>query len=747
MTIAFAEFELDDGVFELRREGRRVEVQPKVLDVLFYLARNRERVVTRGELFEKVWNDVAVGDAALGRAVREARRALGDDGDGQRFIKTVHGRGYRFVAQVGVGTPTAPQEQRARPLRDDFVGREDGIATFSAALDGAAAGSGAVVLVAGEPGIGKSRLLDRFADVALEQQAKVLIGRSHDAQGVPPYWPWVTILRDALDEAELGDALRAELVHVRRIVPGLAAYASAGDSEPASDTPQARLRLFDAIARLLSRIARRRPAVILLDDLQWADVSSLGLLEFVAREIRRSRVVIVVAYRDQALAQNEHLTRVVGNLSSTSPRTLRLDGFSEQEIARFIELLTGTTATPAATRALEQATGGNPLFLTHVLHLIGAAEALPTELERIRIPTGMREAIARHVHMLTPESRRMLEVASVSGQTFSLPVVAAAGGFESSELVDPLSEALEARVIRRAAAVGSYEFVHTLIRRALYDGLAASERAQLHEAIGDVLRTRHAELLDLYADELAYHYLRAPQPARLEDALLYATRAAEQAFQKAAFGDAAALYRAALEACALGSRNPRTERQLLLRLGAALGRDGQLADASHAFRAAAAIPRESGAPPGKVPSLDAVALRDSFHTIVQRQPKLAERFYEILFERYAEAKSLFRRDPHKQNKMFADALTAIVDHVEDPPWLRQNLLALGARHHSYGVTDEMYAWVGTSLIATLAEAAGEAWTSRVQRAWTDAYLAITTTMLEGARAAEREDRAASRPSA
>jgi len=436
MSVAFGEFELDIDAFELRRGGRPVVVQPKVLDVLFYLVRNRERVVTRSELFDKVWSDVSVGDAALGRAVREARRALGDDGDGQHFIKTVHGRGYRFVAVVADDEPESVASERApepptpprTQARDDFVGREECIATLSAALDGAAAGSGAVVLVAGEPGIGKSRLLDRFADLALERDARVLIGRSHDAQGVPPYWPWVTVLRealDAIDDDKLGDALAAELVHVAQIVPELAPHARGADREPPSDTPQARLRMFDGVARLLSHVARLTPTVIVLDDLQYADVSSLALLEFVAREIRRSRVLIVVAYRDQALAQNEELTRAVGNLLRASPRTLRLDGFSEREIARFIELTTGTAASDEATRALERTTGGNPLFLTHVLHLIEAADVLPSELERIRIPTGMREAIARHVEMLTPESRRMLEVASISGLTFTLPVVAA----------------------------------------------------------------------------------------------------------------------------------------------------------------------------------------------------------------------------------------------------------------------------------------------------------------------------------
>ena len=119
---------------------------------------------------------------------------------------------------------------------------------------------------------------------------------------------------------------------------------------------------------------------------------------------------------------------------------------------------------------------------------------------------------------------------------------------------------------------------------------------------------------------------------------------------------------------------------------------------------------------------------------MERGPSLTRRFYEILFSRFPEAKSLFVRNrPTQQEKMLADALTAIIDHLEDAPWLESTLLKLGARHAEYGVTDEMYEWVGACLLATLAEFAGDQWTPRVSRAWTDAYAAISGLMLAGSR--------------
>lgn len=135
-------------------------------------------------------------------------------------------------------------------------------------------------------------------------------------------------------------------------------------------------------------------------------------------------------------------------------------------------------------------------------------------------------------------------------------------------------------------------------------------------------------------------------------------------------------------------------------------------------------------------SLDVEALRESFALVLERSPNVTERFYEIFFARYPQVKPLFGRNSAKnQQKMLAEALVAVVDHLEDAPWLRDTLFALGAKHVSYGVKDEMYGWVGESLLAALAEAAGDAWTPRVRDAWVAAYGAISSMALEGARSA------------
>ncbi|AKV04273.1 Putative hemeoglobin [Labilithrix luteola] len=134
-------------------------------------------------------------------------------------------------------------------------------------------------------------------------------------------------------------------------------------------------------------------------------------------------------------------------------------------------------------------------------------------------------------------------------------------------------------------------------------------------------------------------------------------------------------------------------------------------------------------------SLNAAVLRESLELVAQREPLITKRFYEILFDRYPQVQPLFSRNaPERQQKMLQDAIVAVVEHVEDSEWLKQNLTAIGSKHVDYGVTPEMYGWVGASLLATLAEIAGPAWTAEVEKAWTDAYGAISGLMIEGAKA-------------
>jgi hemoglobin-like flavoprotein len=251
-----------------------------------------------------------------------------------------------------------------------------------------------------------------------------------------------------------------------------------------------------------------------------------------------------------------------------------------------------------------------------------------------------------------------------------------------------------------------------------------------------------------HAEELAYHYLRAAAAGRADEAVRYAALAADHAVARDSFQHAASLYRAALDALPLAeARGAAWRPRLLVRLGSALGRDGHVGDAGLAFRDAASAASSSvggeGTEPLSEPFVrepfvrDVPALRRSFQRIVAGAPQLTTRFYEILFTRHPEFRALFRRNsPPIQAKMMNDTLMAIIDRLEDAPWLRASLAALGARHVAFDVTERMYPLVGECLLATLAEAAGEdVWLPDVAEAWKQAFDAITAMMLAGARAA------------
>lgn len=202
MRYRFGEYSVDDQRLELRRGSRTLEVQPKVLDLLIYLIRERERVVSRRELLDRLWGDAEVVDAVLTTAVHEVRAALGDSADRQWAIKTVQRRGYRFVAPLDEApAPVAaapPPPSRDPWMADVFVGREDFLARLEAALDAAAAGRGRTVVVTGESGIGKTRLLDELASRAGAGRTSVLAAWCYEGEGTPPYWPWVQMLRTAI---------------------------------------------------------------------------------------------------------------------------------------------------------------------------------------------------------------------------------------------------------------------------------------------------------------------------------------------------------------------------------------------------------------------------------------------------------------------------------------------------------------------------------------------------------------------
>ncbi|MFQ5697401.1 MAG: AAA family ATPase [Myxococcota bacterium] len=604
----FGSFDLDLHLFELRSEGAPLPVQPKVLDLLAYLVLHRERVVSKQELLERVWPEEVVSEAALTHAIMEARRALSDDGSTQRWIQTVRRRGYRFVGDVrsARAVQTHGASRRARgPAREPFIGRVRALDRLHRSLADALSGRGRLVLLVGEPGIGKTRTAEELAHGAREAGAEVLLGRCVEGEGAPAYWPWVQIVRawvEERDDAEIARLFGARAALIGRAIPEVAARLGGAQPEPDLEPAEARFRLFDALCGFLRAAARERPLVLVLDDLHRADRPSLLLLQFLVRELRDAHILVLGTYRDSELVRDAGLARILGEIVREDPsRSLGLEGLDRGEVARFLEETTGESPPETLVTSLWERTGGNPFFLRQVVQLLedeGRLEAPSADGSwDVPLTRGVREAIRRHLDGVSEACRAMLEVASVAGREFGLRTLAEAMQESSERLLERLDEAVASHVLTEPSeAMGGYRFAHSLIRETLYGELSASRRSELHRRTGEALLGVHGADVERHLSELAFHFVQAAPAGAAEPAIEYSIRAASRATAQLAYEQAVTHLEHAL--AALGYAHPDEPRrcELLIRLGAAHWRAGEGERARERYLAAADVARTLGEP-------------------------------------------------------------------------------------------------------------------------------------------------------
>jgi DNA-binding SARP family transcriptional activator/tetratricopeptide (TPR) repeat protein len=480
--------------------------------------------------------------------------------------------------------------------RGAFVGRDGELAELLAGLDDAFAGQGRLFLVGGEPGIGKSRLADELIGRARARGARVLVGRCWEAGGAPAYWPWVESLRAYIREGD-ADTVRAQLgtgaadlaqllPELRELDPGLA-------EPPAAEPEGARFRLFEAAAAFLVEASRARALVLVLDDLHAADEPSLLLLQFLARRLRDSRLLVVGAYRDVDPSPSEGLTAALTELvREPATSTLTLAGFGEGDIARFIELTAGEASNEGLVAALHEETDGNPLFVGEMVRLLATEGTLDhaTEASELAIPQSVRDVIARRLRHLSPECNRVLLVASVLGREFGLDALASVSGTAEDELLETLDEAMVARAVSDIPGIrGRLRFSHVLIRDTLYESLTGARRVRQHRLAVGALETLYGDEPGPHLAELAHHALAGSD---FDRALRYAQRAAERALVLLAYEEAARLNETALDALELAAPDDeRTRLDLLLALGEAQARAGEMTAAKDTYLAASELAR------------------------------------------------------------------------------------------------------------------------------------------------------------
>lgn len=571
MRLAFRDIEIDPDRFELVRAGEPVRLEPQAFEVLAHLIQHRDRVVTRDELMEAIWGTVYVSDAALATRIKEARRALGDDGATQWAIRTIHRRGYRFVVDIdgqdgnatgrssaiaasatAVLTPpvatatTAARSTASPPALPSIpapvapVGRATEFQRLLEVFESTRDAGAQVVFVTGEAGIGKSTLVSQFLSYA-SRLDDVLVGRGQCIEGHgagEAYLPFLDAIGQLASGPRGGVAVRALQLEAPTWLfhmPGLAEGAPRFD-----ETVLTRERMLRELTNALDHMGHEQRIVLSLEDLHWSDQSTIGALEMLSRRDSSARVLILGTVRSGDTVSGTHpVHSLASELAARAyATTIELGPLDETSIRTLIKGRVTEEIHPDVAQAVTERSGGNPLFATSLLEHWhgtevdggGGLEGVPVE-----VPESLRQLVSRQLEHVSDEHRQVMEAAAIAGDTLTPAIVAAISGLDL-ELVEDILDgcARKGQFLRRRGAFewpsgeleDEYQFIHSLFRETALGGLPLGRRARLHRAAGAALEERLGSEARSHVDEIANHFVQAGDADRAVPALIQAARRA-----------------------------------------------------------------------------------------------------------------------------------------------------------------------------------------------------------------------------
>lgn len=614
-AVQFKGFRLEPDNARLWQGARALKLKPKAFAVLCCLVEHAAQLVSKDELWQAVWPNITVSDDVLTACVRDIRKALGDNARTPQFIETVHGRGYRFVASVTTAPPRSGLESRVQSLGSvghrgglpvqtldarrqtldiPLVGREVELAQLHGWFDKVLSGEPQMVFVTGEPGIGKTTVVDAFLTrITHEHEPEIWIGQGqcieHYGAG-EAYFPVLTALgrlcrslRGAHFIELLGQQAPTWLVQM----PTLLAAAEL-ESLQRKTAGAARERMLRELAEALEALSAEQPFVLVLEDLHWSDPSTLELLAVLARRREAARLLFLCTYRSVEMLREGHpLPGVLHELYAHQlARKLGLGRLSQTEVNAYLTLRFPESLLPARLgQVLHQRTGGNPLFLSTMVRelverwiLRQEADGLwswqgdLTELERWT-PESVRHVLARQHDRLTPEEHRVLAAASVAGAEFSAAAVAAALETETTQIEDHCRRLAEQQHCLRLAGVsewpdgtraGRYGFQHALYQEFWHERVSVSHQQQWHLRIGERKEAAYGQRAGEIAAELALHF---EQGRDYQRAVRYLQQAGENALRCMAHHEAVHLIRKGLELLPTLPESPeRAQQELKLQL-------------------------------------------------------------------------------------------------------------------------------------------------------------------------------------
>jgi hypothetical protein len=571
-----------------------------------------------------------------------------------------------------------------------FAGRQKEAEALLRAYSTVAAGATLLVLVAGEPGIGKTRLTSQLAQEVLDTGALVLAGRSDELVGVP-YQPFMEALRWLIAQPGGVRHLGPRAGELVRLVPELA-HVVPDLPRPIVSSPEAeRMALFEAVREWLGALRSNQPVLLVLDDLHWADMGSLLLLRHVVANDPVPGLLVVGTYRDTDLDRTRPLSNVLAEFHRRGDvERIVLGGLDTAEVTELLEKAAGHDLDEGARNlavTLEADTGGNPFFVSEILRHLAESGAITQEAGRWvpaqdgrdpYLPEGIRQVIGRRVSVLPDETQRLLSSASVLGTQFDLDLLAAVSDVDADHVLDAIEPALSAHLVLEVG-IGSYQFAHALVRSTLHGELSTTRRARLHLAVAQALETAHADDLDPVTADLAYHWGEVGAANLNDAAFAYAKRAAELAAARAAPDEAVRWYRIARER--LDASDRLVDAELLCRLGQVEALVGELdwqttlLEAARAAEAVGAVGlmaealsvqmRTVFAMSSSAANIEKIELLERALELAADDPALAAR---ILFALANEV--LFTGDQERRAALYRQGMS-LLDQVTDPlEWVR-----------------------------------------------------------------------------
>jgi DNA-binding winged helix-turn-helix (wHTH) protein len=548
---AFDRFRLSADGTLLVRDGAVMALAPKVLQILLVLVQHAGEVVRKEQLLRAVWPDSFVEDTGLTRNISLLRRALGDDG--QRFIVTVSRIGYRFAVPVErvVSTASSGHSQKTGthgdPLRGDqgqlIVGRTRELKRLREALERTQNGRGAILAIAGEPGIGKTTVVETFLR-GIEESCVIGRGRcSERLAGTEPHLP----VLEALDEITTVDPALLDVL--RRAAPTWFQYA-AWPSPPHTNVDAATVRgtgnperLMRELTTFLEETARHQPIVIFIEDVHWADVSTIDVFAHLAPRLACIRLLVVVTYRQREMLLAEHpFARLRGELMARGQLDeLQVSLLGADDVREYLRSAFGNSpVSPEFSTLVFQRTEGNPLFMVEVVrYLRQHPSADRSALRAPDVPDSLRGLIESGLQILDPVTRQLLSIAAVQGHECDSATLACVSGVAASDVEERLRNADQVHALLRfdrenELADGSlslvYRFVHVLYQDALTSAIAPSRRIEWARHIADALLQSHAGHTDSIAGSLAVLFETGREYWRASQFFLDTSRHAAQRF-------------------------------------------------------------------------------------------------------------------------------------------------------------------------------------------------------------------------